>query len=214
MCDIDDRNKASSLLNALTFLSVQERLIDVVICTSDCSFLNRLEDIGYSSDHVSESFVLSDMTPVDVYGLLKHWKVRENLASALLNCYGGHVLQIHHALLELKLQHSEYTTSNAFLSGFSSHLDRFIRMCESKEALKLRVFPFLRQLAVEGFVPMKDRDALGKLAVECHVALHVSEMMSTNWIPNSLRHGAAGMIPILQSMRILIARELVRLGKN
>ena len=98
-----------------------------------------------------------------------------------------------------------------FPSGFDSSLGDFMRQCETSVNLRSQYIPFLEKLAVEGFVPADTSDPLSMLAVKCNIAGYVSERAETPWIARSARcPGESGVVPSLESMRVVIALRLSR----
>jgi hypothetical protein len=86
-----------------------------------------------------------------------------------------------------------------------------MRQCETSVNLRSQYIPFLEKLAVEGFVPADTSDPLSMLAVKCNIAGYVSERAATPWIASSARcPGESGVVPSLESMRVVIALRLSR----
>jgi len=86
-----------------------------------------------------------------------------------------------------------------------------MRQCETSVDLRSRFIPFLEKLAVEGFVPADISDPLSTLAVKCDIAGFVTKKAETPWIASSVRgESESGVVPCLQSMRVVIAEQLTQ----
>jgi hypothetical protein len=119
--------------------------------------------MGFNLNHISDEIVVGDISPASMQELLREkWEVREHLSLAIVNIYGGHVLQAVSALRELLHLGSSYGIRCSFPSDFSPSLVDFISQCEASTDLRSRVIPFLEKLAVEGFVPAEGRNALDR----------------------------------------------------
>jgi hypothetical protein len=166
--------------------------------------------MGFNLNHISKEIVVGDISPASMQALLRDkWNVREHLSLAIISIYGGRVLQASNALIELCQRGSSYDYLCNFPSSFDNSLEIFMSQCEASIDLRSRVIPFLEQLAVEGFVPCCITDPLTMLAVKCNIAGFVSRKAETPWIANSVRGASAsGVVPCLQSMRIVIAEQL------
>jgi hypothetical protein len=202
-----------SALDGLVYLSKQERIVSVIMATSEYGFPFRLHEISGNLKHVSEILVVGEMSPNCTRGLLREWKLRENLASALQSVYGGHVLQLYNALKQLNSCEETYQICYGFVKGFEMFVGDFIKVCEKDDVLRDKVYPLLRELAVTGFVPVDTSDEIGKLAVKYNVAGFADATTNLGWIPDEVRLQRSGLIPSLQSMRLVIARTLSLRGK-
>jgi hypothetical protein len=115
ICTIESNKNAQSTLQALTLLSKQERLINIVLSTSQFDFPTQLQStLHYPLHYLSTTLAVGEMAPNLMTELLKQWKVRPHLALALQQCCGGHVLHTSKALSTLVRMRSKYKSIYSF----------------------------------------------------------------------------------------------------
>lgn len=190
------------LLDVLTFLTKQKRQLAVIMATSDYGFPFALENIGYNTFHISKSLVLSDISPYDTLRLLSSWGVRPNLAYLLVEIYGGHVLQISRALIDLHIKKENAKINTYFISGLKNRLAVCIK--ESKDAgICEKVITALDTLMSLGFFACNFNDPVAELLTKCNIAGFIGSESIVPGLSTTLRRTETGLVPSVQMIRIV-----------
>ena len=197
------------VMQALTLLSKERHLVNIVLSTTDSAFPSKLAGMRVQLAHITKAIVVGDMGPSKMNKLLRdEWQVGEHLANALLACYGGHVVTASNGIDLIRQYKSEYMTTYALRFGFTYNVHSLINLCEGDAALLRRCEKMLTDLAEKGFHQISSVDELSEMAVACGVAEVVTMQSRTPWVPKSIRSREGGLVPTLQSMRLNIALVL------
>jgi hypothetical protein len=190
------------LLDCLTALTKQNRKLAVVMATSDYGFPFSLNKIGYNRNHISQSMVLGDVSPCDMLCLLSSWGVRPNLAYLLVEVYGGHVLQISRAVVDLHRNKEKAKISRSFISGLYSQLVVCIK--ESKDAeIENKVIEALDILMRTGFFAIDFTDPVAALLTKYNIAGYVDEEALIPGLSDEIRGQQSGLVPSTQMIRVV-----------
>lgn len=116
-------------------------------------------------DHITDTIVVGEVPPAEMMDLLtKTWGCGEHLAAVLLSLYGGHVMYASIAIRELAAADDRAAVEGC--RALTSLISAPARSLSSRtfaaagvpegehETVRVRVRKTLRQLAVEGFVPL------------------------------------------------------------
>jgi len=168
----------------------------------------RLADprLGFNLKDINEFLFAGEVPPNEMIKLLtEEWGLRENLALAVINLYGGHIWDIYQALLRLRKLKQDFFPFDAIVSAN-------IAKCFKENIDKTVLISILKLLAETGFFPLNDRESLEAEAISRHNVAGVVMQSSLNvGLPNSVWDGGCkyGLVPATQSTRLLIAEYLV-----
>lgn len=185
--------------------------MNVILVSSEHSFPFRLsEDVDFNIAILNRFIFAGEVPPKDMYTLLTtQWGVKHNLAVALIDNYGGHIYDVKLALERLKAEKSD------FISMYPE-MKRNVNQClDCKDVDEQSIIDTLKRLAIDGFVPLKKPDDpiariiskynVGGVVQDISVPIGVRKDM---WGDNEY-----GLVPSKQSMRLAIAKILVRENK-
>jgi hypothetical protein len=190
------------LLKCLTAFTKQDRTLSVIMVTSDYGFAFSLNKIGYNRNHISQSLVLSDVSPSDTLRLLSTWGVRPSLAYLLVEVYGGHILQMSRALVDLCHNKEEAKISSSFISGLSSQLAICINQSKDAE-IKNEMIEALDILMRTGFFAIDFTDPVAMLLTKYNIAGYIDEETLIPGLSNEVRGQQSGLVPSTQMIRIV-----------
>jgi hypothetical protein len=190
------------LLDYLTALTKQNRQLAVIMATSDYGFPFALENIGYNTFHISKSLVLSDVSPCETLRLLSSWGVRPKLAYLLVEIYGGHILQISRALVDLHHNKENAKINTYFISGLKNRLAVCIK--ESEDAgICEKVMTALHTLMSLGFFACNFNDPVALLLTKCNIAGFIGSESIVPGLSTNVRRTETGLVPSVQMIRIV-----------
>eukprot|EP00597_Dinobryon_sp_UTEXLB2267_P003663 CAMPEP_0170076220 /NCGR_PEP_ID=MMETSP0019_2-20121128/13227_1 /TAXON_ID=98059 /ORGANISM="Dinobryon sp., Strain UTEXLB2267" /LENGTH=234 /DNA_ID=CAMNT_0010287711 /DNA_START=670 /DNA_END=1374 /DNA_ORIENTATION=+ len=201
-----------SLLDCLTSWTKEQRSLAVIMATSDYGFPFALHNIGYNRNHISESLVLSDVSPKETLHLLQRWGVRSNLAYLLVELYGGHILQICHALEDLYNTGEETRIRSSFISGLDSQLVT-CAIRSKLEGISREVKNALDTLMETGFYPCNFEDPVADLVTKCNIAGFIDTEAQVPGLSYKLRAEKTGLVPSTQMIRIVYALKAKELDE-
>ena len=195
------------LLDCLTALTKQNRKLAVVMATSDYGFTFSLNKIGYNRNHISQSLVLSDVSPGDMLRLLSSWGVRPSLAYLLVEIYGGHILQISRALVDLHHKKDKAGINMSFISGLSSQFAVCIK--ESIETgIEEKVTEALNTLMRTGFFACDFTDSVAALLIKFNIAGFIEKQSEVPGLSKMVRGERSGLVPSTQMIRVVYSLDI------
>ncbi len=126
-----------------------------MLASSEHSFPYKLEALGFKTGEFSEFLFMGEVPPDKMYELLTEvWGMRENLAIAFMEFYGGHVYDCFKAINKLALQKEKFRAETIYMGsheGITRTLEKFEGTKHEKKAKE-----YLTALATHGFlVPRK-----------------------------------------------------------
>ena len=152
---------------------------------------------------------MNELAPKDIYSLLiNEWKVKENLAIALISIYGGHIWNIYLILQNL-------ITKNDKKLYFDSNLYENIQNCFDSELInENEMITTLRLLAETGFVPLQRRnDPIAQIISDNKVGGIIIRTANHCDFDNEVWKGSQfGLIPTNQAIRLIIALVIRKRG--
>jgi hypothetical protein len=138
------------------------------------------------------------------------WGIEPNVALALINLYGGHIYDMKEALSRLHLKKERFR--QLFDSNLSNNVIQCLEWEFEKQEDTVRMRDTLRQLAVTGFVPLKNiKDPIAKVISVNNVGgvvMSYGEVIGLRpdvWQQTEFEYG---IVPSKQSMRLVIAKML------
>ena len=195
------------LLKCLTALTKQDRSLSVIMATADYGFPFTLDKIGYNRNHISQSLVLSDVSPSDTLRLLSSWGVRPSLAYLLVEVYGGHILQISRALAVLHHKKDNAEIKESFIEKLSDQITACIT--ESKEkGVNDKVMEALDTLMRTGYFACEFNDPLAALITKHNIAGFIGVRAVVPGLSKEVRGGRPGLIPSNQMIRIMYSLDI------
>ena len=200
-------SSSADLLQMFILLTKEEKLVNVLLSTSEFSFASTLQDdMGFKSVFLDSVMVLGEVLPDDMYTLLTtDFQLRHNLALRLIDLFGGHVYHVIKVLRRLQQsKHQDLVPRRAFPEGGIGNVESCLSDCQDDKETK-RMVEVLKILAMKGFVPMKGGDKIGRILTRNYVAGFVSPTSSTYGIDKAF---AGGMVPSTQTCRLDIVRVL------
>eukprot|EP01034_Spumella_vulgaris_P036020 gene36020-44427_t len=154
---LNEANKAEArrIVDILSTITTTKRATNVVLCTNDFGFSSQLERIGIKTRNFTAQVVLSEPTADRALKTLtSEWKVGANLASALVDIYGGNLQS-----MSQKLRHLAYNQYKGVL--FDTHqVERCLMECVVDAKLTASIVTVLKELARTGVVQAEHDDAL------------------------------------------------------
>jgi hypothetical protein len=201
---------AKGILRMLTALSKEQRKLNVILSSSVFLFPYQLKVLEFYTKNIHPHMIMGDVPPIDVYSLLtKEWHIRPHLAIALINHFGGHILNLSQAVDGLALMGKMYRPLSTYGSTSSGDVSRCIGAGKRDSELKDLVIPGLKLLAESGFLPLEEDDKLGNFIAEYNVGGFVPKGAIASFLPDEVQRGRSGVVPSFQMMRMVIADKLV-----
>ena len=157
---------------------------------------------------MNKFIIAGEMPPNEMYKLLTSWGIKENLTLALINHYGGHIYDIHQALIRLR-------DNTEFFQPFRPELFANVEKCFSYKfetyTDQQKMTEMLLQLAVKGFCPLgRMNDPIAKVICDMGVGGLVTSMDTICGFPRAEFDisWSYGLIPSQQSQRLAIFQVL------
>ena len=185
----------------------------MILVSSEHSFPYKLSHprLSFSSNVINRYIFAGEVPPNAMYELLTgKWKMEPNIAMAFIDYYGGHVYDVYDALCRL-------CESGETFKLYDTDLSSDVRSCLEwkgsgpKDPEHMR--QALTQLVHTGFYVLKSRnDPIAKIISKHNVGGMVKESGKIIGLSPDLPGGANfkyGIIPAKQSMRLVIAEELL-----
>ena len=202
----DNPGNVTNILRLLTLMSKQRRMMNVILTSSEFSFPYQLGELGYNTAHIKQHLFMSDVPPADAFKLLtEEWHVRPHLATALINHFGGHVLSLARAVSSIAFDKQQYLVFETYGPSLRGCVTGCISAAQKNDALKNRIIPALKQLAVTGFFPLEKEDDLGKLIAKHGVGGFVPHSTTMPSLSDKVRKDESGIVPSLELIRMVIA---------
>ena len=196
------------LLKCLTSLTKQDRSLSVIMATSDYGFPFALNELGYNKNHISISLVLSDVSPSDTLHLLSSWGVRPSLAYLLVDIYGGHILQISRALVDLHLYKEDAEINRSFIEGLGDQLIACINNSKEK-GIEKKVMAALYTLMQTGFFACNFDDPVADLITKHNIAGFIGDRAVVPGLSKKVRRNQSGLIPSSQMIRTVYSLKVI-----
>jgi hypothetical protein len=185
----------------------------VLFVSSDYSLLDRLGDphLGFDRSDIQHLIYAGEISPDKMFSLLtEQWGVGVDLAASLMDHFGGNIYDIYLQLSELGWKGMRYCP------GFHSQLESVLQ-CLSDGGDRVRMRELLTDVAEHGFSPVHDStDAVAQVICKYNVAGLVRRQQATViGLPDSVwGNYTVGLIPVKQSIRLVIAKALDRRVHN
>ena len=178
----------------------------MVLVSSEHSFPYSLGDarLGFNVQDISSYIFAGEVPPNKMYELLTtRWGVGHNLATALIDYYGGHIYDMHLKLIELEFHKDEIVPE---FQGQSTS----VQMCLEFDGDKLRMRELLSQIAEKGFAPLSNiKGKEAEIISQYNVGRVVRKQATVIGLPSAMwGEHKLGLIPSKQSIRQVIAMEL------
>lgn len=180
----------------------------MILVSSEHSFPFRLQQLDFNMADISNYIFAGEVPPSKMMALLQNeWGVKEHLAIALIEHYGGHIYDMYLNIPELVTKKLAFDALDPFLS-------HCVAQClKVEDAMKPRMFAILQELAETGFCPLDDdADPLAEVISQSNVGGVVRSRSVAIGLPPDVfkRNGNAeyGLIPTKHSMRLAIAKKL------
>lgn len=214
-----DRHKQLQTLQLFVAYGKEKSRFSTILCSTDFNFPSMLNELGFSFKYIDKQVVIGDPSPADALATIKSWGVGTNLASALVDVFGGHLRLISRELLDLQHTPIDELMTNSVTFGY---MDTFsIRKCLVEEAREVETSQFirvmsktLRALAETGFAPRPPdlsenvwQQLIDDLLTRHRIAGYVDPAAFAEHIPNHIRKGSNGLVPDTQFTRMLLVRE-------
>ena len=199
----------NALLDCLISLSKQERQLSVILSCSEFSFPYQMSKLKISTAHVRKVVVLHEIPPNEMFKLLvDDLEMGEELALALISFYGGSLLSIREALMDLSIE------KNSYVMSVPCHVSLSLSNAEAEAEDKKVTEEFkkiLKQLSVQGFAEIKQKSEVAEILVKHNVAAFLLSGAKYNGVSTKIRQPEKdGLIPALQIFRIAIPGFLNR----
>eukprot|EP01035_Chromulina_nebulosa_P024096 gene24096-31307_t len=198
---------SADLLQMFILLTKEEKLVNVLLSTSEFSFPYALQnDMGFKTVFLKSVMVLGEVLPDDMYTLLTtDFQLRHNLALRVIDLFGGHIYHVIEVIRRLKIsKHQDLVPTEAFPEGSIRNVEKCLKDCEHGEETRHMV-EALTTLAMKGFVPMEADDNICRILTRNNVAGFVSHTSSKYGINRAFK---GGMVPSTQTCRLDIVQVL------
>jgi hypothetical protein len=167
---------------------------------------------------------VGEISPKQAYDFTtRQLKLEKHLAIALVNRFGGHIYDMYRAIESLHYDGEDYVDNSALdMSNVLACLElsgiNLTGIKENEEELKERMRRVLKQLAVKGFAFVEGKIPFKDPIAECISFNNVGGVVNKGSLVIGLRDEVwvedialeTGLIPSSQSIRIIIAKALVR----
>ena len=198
----------NALLDSLISLK-QERQLSVILSCSEFSFPYQISKLKINTAHVRNVVVLHEIPPNEMFKLLvDDLEMGEELAVALISFYGGSLLDIENALINLSIE------KNSYVMSVPCHVSLSLSNAEAEAEDKKVTEEFkkiLKQLSVQGFAEIKQKSEVAEILVKHYVAAFLLSGAKYNGVSTKIRQPEEdGLIPALQVFRIAIPKFLNR----
>lgn len=201
------RLQIRDLLEFLAKATKQSNLCKVILTSAEYGFPLLLDSMGEGlfSANASEIIYATEIAPQYMYeALTTKWKMGHYLAMVFVACYGGHLWNCANALDALKTKKESFKARTVIGSSQFSNVDLCIN--SKIEGMK----ELLEEAATYGFAPiLNDRDPRAEFGGLNGVIGVIDPDAVVIDVPAHLREGTrSGVIPLSQSMRLVIANVL------
>ena len=178
----------------------------MILVSSEHSFPFRLSDprLGFNLSNFTEYIYAGEVPPNEMYKLLTtKWGVRDNLALALIDHFGGHIWDTYLALNRLNSDREEFIALDPQLG---QDVVRCLKWEGNKEQMKMT----LCQIAESGFSPLSDQDdPIAEVISKNNVGGVVKKRSTVVGLPlDAWGKSKIGLVPSKQSTRLAIAEVL------
>ena len=204
-----------ALLHFLLSLTKAHGLMNVLFVASEYTEPFRLNALGFSTEHFTDTIITSELSPFEMHQLLANvWGCSPALTQGLIAVYGGNILRARNALLKLSLEKDRYAAVRALSSGAQDAVFACLSAVRSVDPSMTGLEDMMRSLAIHGFAGIPGRtDPRAELLTKHNVACVVSKSAFAPGVPPAAwTHGGADvLVPAGQSMRLVLAWHLVKL---
>jgi hypothetical protein len=206
------RKRTLAALGLLTQLSKESKRLNVLLAASEHAEPYRLAALGYSTAHMTEVVVASEVPPAEMRAMLvDKWRCGPALAEGLLAVYGGHVLRTKNALGKLARDKADFDAISAFAPDAIRGVLACLRAARSRGLLMDGLDDILRELAERGYAAIDD-DTDPRAALVSHFNVGGIVLRSTfaPGVPPAAwdSGGKVVLAASSQCMRLLLASEL------
>ena len=191
------------LLDCLIKLSKQSRKLSVILACSEFTFPYQMSKLKINTAHVRKVVALHEISPNKMLQLLvDKLEMGEELALALISFYGGSLLHIENALMELSIDKNSYVMS---VPDFAM-LYLYNAEARAKDKNVQEEFEkVLMLLSVQGFAKIDQNSIVAEILVEQNVAAFLLSGTRYEGVSTKIRQpNQDGLIPVLQIVRIAI----------
>ena len=206
------RERTLAALGLLTQLSKESKRLNVLLAASEHAEPYRLAELGYSTAHMTEVVVASEVPPAEMRAMLvDNWRCGPALAEGLLAVYGGHVLRAKNALAKLARDKAGSKAISAITPDAIRGVLACLRAARSSDPVMKGLHDVLRELAECGYAAVDDdTDPRAALVSHFNVGGVVLENTFAPGVPPAAwdSGGKVVLAASSQCMRLLLASEL------
>ena len=188
--------------------------MNVILVSSEHTFSFKLveQKLGFSINNFGKFIFAGEVSPKDMYQLLtSKWGVGDRLAVTLIDHFGGNIWDVYQALIRLSTEREYFYAVDSLTSS------QVIKCLKWKGNLDIgheKMVEALRHLAVTGFYPIDEiDDPIAKVITANNVGGVVMKGSVIIGLPNEVWRStdcALGIVPSKQSVRLAIAKQLMR----
>jgi len=152
------RERTLAALGLLTQLSKESKRLNVLLAASEHAEPFRLAELGYSTAHMTEVVVASEVPPAEMRAMLvDKWRCGPALAEGLLAVYGGHVLRAKNALGDLARDKAGFKAISALTPDAIDGVLACLEAARSNDPAMKGLEGLLHELAECGFATLTSR---------------------------------------------------------
>jgi hypothetical protein len=188
--------------------------MNFILVSSDHSFPFDLEKLDFNTVDIHDLIYAGEVSPKETYKLLtQEWSMDNNLASAFVESFGGHIYNIYNAVDSLIDSKQKFSCiDREMIASVKSCLRAMSGDAEILNAAKR----ILQKLAIKGFTSFNLTDDFETKAAETISKYHVGGVVTSkgkkcNFTDIFLINGTEwerGLVPSSQAMRLAILKAL------
>lgn len=175
----------------------------MILVSSEHSFPFRLSDLGFNMADITDYIFAGEVPPNKMLRLLREeWGVKDHLASALLEHYGGHIYDMYLKIPEILVTRD--------LEAIDASVYGCVIQCLKVDATLLpQMIQVLRDLVETGFSSLDDPlDPVAEVISRNNIGGVIRKQATTIGLPRSVFKTNFGIVPSRQSTRLSIASVL------
>lgn len=209
---VEDIQPAKDVLQLFTALTKETKKVNVLLVSSEYAFPFLLyEDLGFNLQNIEKLMFMGEVPPFKMFELLTtKWGMRDNLALALVDAFGGHIWNTRVAVKEIARGLTDFSCEAAWGATIEA-VEPCLQWAEENDRVE-DMRKALEALVSDSFYPIRRRgDPIARTIARNNVGGLVRRggiMIGLNqsaWDGHNCNYG---LVPSSQGMRLIIAAML------
>jgi hypothetical protein len=214
---LKDWTQACHAVEALVALSKQDKLVNVIFACSEYALPYLMnKNMMFNLNNLDEINYFGEIPPNDMFELLTtKWDVKENLALALVDTYGGHIKNVTRAVTKLALNplpEGSFMVNTAYGASIHDVVPCLRWAVNNQQEKKMHIA--LTALARDGYFKVNDfSDPIAEVISQHNVGGFVTSGGFAVGIPKEVWEEEDCewiCVPSTQAMRVIIAHKILR----